>query len=122
MTPIQSDSRVSHCSAAGSWSHYEELIEAFERAWQTGQPPKIDDYLRGDHAARRELLVELVHADLEFRIKAGEAARVESYLGHFPELAGNDATVLGLLEAEYDQRRRKESQFSLDEYAVRFPG
>src|SRR5262245_1000642 len=121
MTPIQSDSRVSVSSAAGPWSHCEELIEAFERAWQSSPPPSIDDYLRGNHSARIELLVELVHADLEFRIKAGEAMRVESYLNRYPELASDDATVLELLEAEHDLRRRKDSNVGINEYALRFP-
>ena len=32
------------------------------------------------------LLVELAHVDLEFRLKAGQAARVESYLDRYPLL------------------------------------
>src|SRR5262245_35213320 len=121
MTPIQSDARVSLSSAAGSWSHYEELIEAFERAWRTGPPPNIDDYLRGDNSARIELLVELVHADLEFRIKAGEAMRVESYLSRYPDLASDEMTILELLEAEYNLRRRTDSNVGINEYGLRYP-
>src|SRR5262245_22323658 len=109
MMPLQSDSRISPSPLSGSWSQYEGLIEAFERAWQTGSSPNLDDYLRGDSAEQIDLLVELVHADLEFRIKAGEAARVESYLGRYPELASDRSTVLGLLEAEFDLRRRNDS-------------
>src|SRR5262245_5036240 len=121
MTRLQSDSRVWVSSVDGSLPHHEELIEAFERAWQAGSLPRIDDYLRGDAAERIALLVELVHADLEFRIKAGEAARVESYLDCYPALAGDEATILDLLEAEYEMRRRKESNVGFDEYAARFP-
>ena len=46
--------------------------------------------------------MELVHVDLEFRLKAGEAARVESYLDRYPHLTQDSATVLDLLEAEYE--------------------
>ena len=38
-------------------------------------------------AARLALLVELVHVELELRLKAGEPARVEEYLRRYPELA-----------------------------------
>ena len=36
---------------------------------------------------RSAVLVELVHIDLECRLKTGEPARVESYLERFPELS-----------------------------------
>src|SRR5581483_10749282 len=121
MTPLQNESRAAMSALAASWSRYEELIAEFERAWQTGPPPGIDDYLQGNGSERISLLVELVHADLEFRVKTGESVRVESYLERFPELARDDATVLELLDAEYRLRRRKESDVDLNEYAARFP-
>ena len=65
--------------------------------------------------------MELVHVDLEFRLKAGESARVESYLVRYPHLTKDSGTVLDLLEAEYELRRRREANFGLDEYARRFP-
>jgi eukaryotic-like serine/threonine-protein kinase len=116
MTPIQND-----VPTAGLGARCEELLAAFERAWRAGLLPIIDDFLRGEDAEHEELLVELIHVDLEFRIKAGEAARVESYLGRYPRLIRDSATVLGLLEAEYDLRQRTEGAVNLDEYARRFP-
>jgi serine/threonine protein kinase/predicted ATPase len=67
------------------------------------------------------LLVELVHIDLEFRLKAGQAARVESYLSRYPHLNGVSAVLLDLLEAEHGLRSRGETGISLDEYRERFP-
>src|SRR5579871_1311663 len=58
-----------------------ELLARFERLW-TGGRPAIDDFLAASPADERPaVLVELVHADLEFRLRAGEPARVEDYLG-----------------------------------------
>src|SRR5205823_14863303 len=75
--------------ASPGWSHCEGLIEAFEEAWRQGRSPAVADYARAEGPVRRGLLVELVHADLEFRLKAGNPVRVEGYLAEHPELAGN---------------------------------
>jgi WD40 repeat protein/predicted Ser/Thr protein kinase len=67
------------------WTWIEQIVEQFERAWRSGQRPVLDDYLaRGGD--RPGLLKQLVLADLECRLKAGEAARVEEYLTRYPQL------------------------------------
>ena len=106
---------------AGIWGRSEEVIEAFEQLWREGELPQIDDFLYGEGSDRFALLVELIHVDLEFRLKAGEAARVESYFERYPRLTDDGAIVLDLLEAEHSLRQRNELAVSLDEYARRFP-
>ena len=69
----------------------------------------------------RTLLIELVHTELELRLKSREAARVEEYLARYPELADDRAAVLGLIAAEYGLRRRGEPDPPLDEYLAAFP-
>jgi hypothetical protein len=100
---------------------FPEVLDRFEDAWQSGRPPVLDDYLPAGGTGRRELLIHLVHVDLEYRLKAGEAARVEDYLGRYAELGNDSAVLLGLLAAEYGQRRRREPELSVEEYARRFP-
>jgi eukaryotic-like serine/threonine-protein kinase len=121
MAQTQHDPGMIDSLAAGSWSQCESLIEAFEHAWRSGSPPNIDDYLRAEGPEREALLVELVHVDLEFQLKAGESARIESYFDRYPHLIQDSATVLDLLETEYELRRRREPNLGLDGYAVRFP-
>jgi tetratricopeptide (TPR) repeat protein len=99
----------------------EELIERFEAAWRQRAAPAIDDYLPAESSSRRAVLVELVHVDLEFRIGAGETARVEGYLERYPELATDVGTIVDLLAAEYQLRGRGEPDLSLAEYRGRFP-
>src|SRR5947209_7407392 len=82
----------------------EQVLERFEDAWRAGGRPRLKDYLDGGGAERRSLLVDLVHADLHYRIKRGEAARVENYLARHPELAEDPAAALDLIEAEYRLR------------------
>jgi hypothetical protein len=68
----------------------------------------------------RRALTELVHIDLERRLRAGEGVRVESYLQRYPALAAEAAGVLAVLGAEYEQRRR-EPGLSPAEYTPRSP-
>ena len=58
----------------------EAVLHRFEDALAAGAEPKIEEFLSEATSDRAELLVELVHIDLEYRIKAGQSVRVESYL------------------------------------------
>ncbi len=90
----------------------EGVLERFEDAWRAGGRPALEDYLTGSGAERRALLVELVHADLHYRLRAGEAARVESYLERYPELQDDPRVLRDLLTAEYRLRRERQPALS----------
>src|SRR5579875_2826470 len=106
-------------TAVGAW--LEPLARRFEEAWQRGERPALDTYLPRDAESRRIILVELIHLELEFRLKAGEAARVEEYLTRYPELADERQAVLDLLQTEWRIRARRELRLSVKEYQQRFP-
>lgn len=103
------------------WQRRERFIRTFESAWGQGVAPAIDDYLPSDAADRRAVLVELAHADLECRLKAGEAVQVESYLERYPDLAADPDIVFELIVAEMVLRRRAEPNLDLAAYLQRFP-
>jgi tetratricopeptide (TPR) repeat protein/tRNA A-37 threonylcarbamoyl transferase component Bud32 len=103
------------------WSALEGAVGRFVDAWRRGTQPAIDDYLSIRDSLRHALLIELVQTDLELRLKAGEAARVEEYLARYPGLAGDRSATLDLIAAEYELRRRGEPDLALDEYVRRFP-
>jgi tetratricopeptide (TPR) repeat protein len=93
------------------------LLGRFEEAWQQGEPPDIDAYLPpGDARA----LAELVHIDLERRLKAGQAVRVEDYLQRYPALAGQAGAVVDLIRTEYELKRRQ-AELRRADYYRRFP-
>jgi tetratricopeptide (TPR) repeat protein/tRNA A-37 threonylcarbamoyl transferase component Bud32 len=97
------------------------LVDRFEQAWEAGRRPLLDEYLPEDGAQRRQLVGVLVHIDLERRLKAGEKARVETYLERYAELADDCKLVLALIAREYRLRRRQEPALTPGEYVKRFP-
>jgi serine/threonine protein kinase/tetratricopeptide (TPR) repeat protein len=104
-----------------SWGRLEQVIEQFEEAWHSGHRPAMDEYLKAGDIEPRRLLVELAHADLECRLKAGEPARVEAYFERYAELAADQQVALGLIATEYNVRRRREPALDVEEYLQRFP-
>jgi predicted ATPase/tRNA A-37 threonylcarbamoyl transferase component Bud32 len=108
-------------SPGDDWLHLRDAVRRFDDAWRKEPRPAIKDHLPVDGPLRARLLPELVHIDLELRLKAGEAARVEEYLLRFPELAADRPAVLDLIAAEHELRRRGEPGLRLDEYLQRFP-
>jgi hypothetical protein len=106
---------------SGHTERLQQVVDDFEEALQKGEMPTLESYLPDEPTLRRFALLELVHAELEFRLKAGEPARVEEYLGRFPELAQDAEVMWQLIRAEYEQRRRREPALDADEYAQRFP-
>src|SRR3954469_12596287 len=99
---------------------FEDVIRRFEDAWQGRARPEITAYLPTG-AGRTRLLTELVHVDLENRLRAGEPARVEEYLVRYPELTEDRAVVLELISAEHEFRRRREPGLALSEFFGCFP-
>src|SRR4051812_20645945 len=104
----------------GDGDEFEDAIRRFEDAWQGRAQPEIVAYLP-DGAGRTRLLTELVHVDLEFRLRAGEAARVEDYLTRYPELGDDRGASLSLIAAEVELRRRGEPGLAAADYLRRFP-
>lgn len=97
-----------------------EAVERFETAWLAGQRPAIEDHLPAG-GGRTAVLVQLALVELELRLKAGEAARVEQYLERFPGLTEDRQVVLALAAGEYVQRRRVDPNLDVAEYFARFP-
>ena len=107
--------------AGEDWLVLREAVRRFEASWRQQSRAAIDDFLPSAGPLRLRVLVELTHIDLELRLKAGEAARVEEYLARYPELAGDRRVVLELIAAEHELRRRRESGVTADDYRRRFP-
>jgi WD40 repeat protein/serine/threonine protein kinase len=115
--------QASGVDSASLSARLEGIAAQFEAAWQhgDGSRPAIAAFLPDGETVRRVILVELIHTDLEFRLKAGEAARVETYLEAYPDLLHDDPAVLELIRAEYHLRQRNDPGVTVAEYEQRFP-
>jgi serine/threonine-protein kinase len=102
------------------WDQLERIVDRYETAWHQGTWPTIDEFLPEEPALRRAAVVELVHSDLELRLKAGVPVRVEGYLAWFPELADDRGVLLDLIVAEHCLRGRSDPTLSVAEYLERF--
>ena len=98
------------------------IVYRFETAWQDGTAPNVELFLPSDADSefRLRLLRELVAVDLEYRLRAKEDVRIESYLDRYEELGKDDEAVLDLIALEHEVRGG-ESSGTVDEYAIRFP-
>src|SRR5947209_7010579 len=103
-----------------AWDEFEDVIRRFEDAWHGPARPEIIAFVPTG-AGRTRLLTELVLVDLEYRLRAGEAARVEDYLAGYPGLSDDRAFMLELIAAEHEFRRRREPGLALSEFFQRFP-
>ena len=99
----------------------DSILEAFETARAEGHSADIDDFLPESGPLRLAALRELVHLDLEHRLKKGEPARVEAYLKRYPELLTDPSVYLGLVLAEFAHRQGCEPYLNHQEYLNRFP-
>ena len=66
-------------------------------------------------------MIELVHAELEFNLAAGDAVRAEDYFARFPQLTENDEDAIGIILAEFNLRSQREPGVSWDDLIARFP-
>ncbi|MBA3316061.1 MAG: serine/threonine protein kinase [Planctomycetaceae bacterium] len=83
-----------------SWRLLERQTEAFEAAWERGERPRVADFLLDPDPTDGQLLIELVHAEFEFRLRRGEAVRADAYLENYPELRRSPEIALGLQSLE----------------------
>ncbi|MBX9584234.1 MAG: serine/threonine protein kinase, partial [Gemmataceae bacterium] len=107
-------------STEAAWSECESVIRGFEDAWQDDRRPAVEVFLPDESPHRTRLLVELVHVDLEFRLRRGEFVRAEDYLGRFPELR-DPGLAVDIVRAEFALRNRYAPPAWPEELWLRFP-
>ena len=88
-----------------AWEGIQDVVRSFRQALRHGEHPAIEAYTPEDGDHREEVLVELIHEEMEFRIKAGVPADLASYLGRFPEIADDLRTLAALVVAEAELKR-----------------
>jgi serine/threonine protein kinase len=106
-----------------------KLLIQFDRAWQAGATPRIEDFLPRCSSAGpfpselRQILEELVKIDLEYRRRqsaASTAWSLEDYVQRYPELGPLERLPVELIGWEYLVRQRLGDRPSHQEYVSRF--
>lgn len=95
------------------------VIEAFEAALQRGGEPRIADYL--PQPDDFDVLIELIHVEMEYQLKHGREASVSEFLRSYPQLASERAAIVELIEAEYRFRSRLDPSLTRASFQDRYP-
>lgn len=112
-----------------------DVLDRFDAAWRSATAPRIGNYIPRDSAEHREILVELIKIDLEYRWRqpreSGESPSVDDQLPPQPKLDAYASlfSVLGppndwpldLIGEEYRVRQRWGDQPRHEEFTGRFP-
>lgn len=105
-----------------SWDAVMTHLEAFVHSWSGAVPPALADHLpEGPPGVRQRVLVELVKADIDERLRAGCARSVDDYCRDHPELAANDALLLEVIHEDFQLRRRCGEAVTVSAYCDRHP-
>lgn len=90
----------------GDLLRLERLCDDFESSWRSGEPPKLEEYVKqGAAELREQLFEELLRVELRARLERGGALEPQEYLARFPNFSsqihsaiesvakGSDATI-----------------------------
>jgi tRNA A-37 threonylcarbamoyl transferase component Bud32 len=81
----------------GERTWIDEAADRFERQWEAGRGPRIEDYLAAESGPRRaRLLEELLRVERELRRRAGEEVPPDAYRRRFPEHGSVVDVVFGV--------------------------
>ncbi len=120
----------------GEANDLDAILDRFDRAWQQGPPPAIEDFLTvGQAGGQRRLLHELIKIDLEYRWHRRRSSRpdrsadgslpsrprLEDYVNRLSSLGSLKQLPLTLIVEEYRVRQRWGDRPGHVEYAERFP-
>jgi len=104
------------------WGVLSDAVRSLEAAWKTRVTPDLSGFVpRVGDPLRRQILVELIKVDQEYRWHSGQERTLENYLQSWPELADKPEVVVELLAAECLTRATFGSFATIEELRRRFP-
>jgi len=104
-----------------SSSNMTAVIDAYEGALRSNLDPNLEDYLPASGADRTSMLVELLHVDLELRLRRGQTASVQEYAKRYPDLLTRKSDVLNLLQKEIQWQNQMGNNLKISDYISHFP-
>ncbi len=104
-----------------SSSNMTAVIDAYEGALRSNLDPNLEDYLPASGADRTSMLVELLHVDLELRLRRGQPASVQEYAKRYPDLLPRKRDMLNLLQKEIQWQNKLGNNPEISDYISHFP-
>ena len=99
---------------------FELVVADFESQWISTSPPAIADFVDPDVSSNRDLLVELIRIDIEFKFANDLPVSVEDYLHMFETVPFTKDQVSLLAFEEYRLRFQHGESPDKQEYEKRF--
>lgn len=107
-------------SSDQTWLEIDEFVEEFELAWGE-DVPEISDFLPSrDHRRFRDVLLEIVRADIELRWQRSCVKSLEAYGAQFPELFDDLELLSQVAFEEYRLRRLAGESVHPADYAAQY--
>ena len=88
-------------------SQVHQIVSDFEQTLMQDPDVCMDDFLQGDGAFRWHLLIELIHTDLEMRLRKGQDIETYQYLEKYPAILKSPRDIDSLLKTELEWRNHQ---------------
>jgi len=88
-------------------SQVHQIVSDFEQALLVNPEIRMESYLQGEGAFRWHLMVELIHTDLEMRLRKGEDTNLYFYINKYPEIMSSPKDIDSLLKTEMQWRNHQ---------------
>jgi eukaryotic-like serine/threonine-protein kinase len=103
------------------WERLERIVEDFEDQWQSGECPKVADFLKRHGTERQALLTELLHVDVEYRVRSNKDIPFDHWMSDFPDLRANKTLFADLVAHAYSLTPPSRRFGNEEELIARFP-
>ena len=84
-----------------------QIASDYEQSLLADAKVRLESFLRGDGAFRWNLLVELIHTDLEIRLRKGEDVSLSSFIEKYPEIQSSPKDIDSLIKTELQWRNHQ---------------
>ncbi|MFM8291855.1 MAG: serine/threonine protein kinase [Planctomycetia bacterium] len=107
---------------SAAWDAVVAYLEPFVQRWGDGRPPRLAEHLpAGPPAIRQRVLVELVKADIDERLRAGCPLPIAQYRREHPELGEQRSLLLEIIHEDFQLRRQRGEAIDVEAYCTEHP-
>jgi hypothetical protein len=102
-------------------SQVHQIVSDFEQALLVNPEIRLEAYLQGEGAFRWHLMVELIHTDLEMRLRKGDDIFLYNYIDKYPEVRTSPKDIDSLLKTEMQWRNHQGLPLDREKMELLYP-